>query len=232
MVQPAASAEVPCAVSIRVAGTVRFDIYEGRKRGSTGRQTLLSEALSYRDVMSQGDRERLLMDAIPKALLLWRLSIIEEVLLSGFQLELYVQDEKSFVYWQLSQVILEHLSILDSLERVIPKSRCTRKVTMSVLRSFRSLNRHRSIWRTYLCTLISHFLSVTLHRNVHGETLENPTLNLGHLWTIFDIAYASSVTSSSRAPGPQLRTAIQMGVSARVREATSSGRDPGSLVVR
>lgn len=69
-----------------------------------------------------GDRERLLLDAIPKAMLLWRLSIIEEVLLSGFQLELYVKDEKSFVYWELSQVILEHLSILDSLERVIPKN--------------------------------------------------------------------------------------------------------------
>ncbi|KAF8259877.1 Mak10 subunit, NatC N-terminal acetyltransferase-domain-containing protein [Lactarius quietus] len=68
-----------------------------------------------------GDRDRLLVDAIPKAMLLWRLSIIEEVLLSGFQLELYVQDEKSFVYWELGQVIHEHLSILDSLERVIPK---------------------------------------------------------------------------------------------------------------
>jgi hypothetical protein len=119
--------------------------------------------------MSQDDRERLLMDAIPKAILLWRLSIIEEVLLSGFQLELYVKEEKSFVYWELSEVILEHLSILDSLERVIPKSRLTCKATMSLLRSFQSLNRHRSIWRTHLCTLISHLLSVALHRNVHGK---------------------------------------------------------------
>jgi hypothetical protein len=86
--------------------------------------------------MSQGDRDRLLVDAIPKAMLLWRLSIIEEVLLSGFQLELYVQDEKSFVYWELGQVIHEHLSILDSLERVIPKGNLTRNVTTSVLRIF------------------------------------------------------------------------------------------------
>ncbi|KAI9451627.1 Mak10-domain-containing protein [Lactarius psammicola] len=68
-----------------------------------------------------GDKDRLVVDAIPKAMLLWRLSIIEEVLLSGFQLELYVKDEKSFVYWELSQVIREHLSTLDSLERVMPK---------------------------------------------------------------------------------------------------------------
>lgn len=68
-----------------------------------------------------GDKDRLLIDAIPKAMLLWRLAIIEEVLLSGFQLELYVEDEKSFVYWELSQVIRKHVSILDTLERVIPK---------------------------------------------------------------------------------------------------------------
>ncbi|KAH9057687.1 Mak10-domain-containing protein [Lactarius vividus] len=68
-----------------------------------------------------GDKDRLLIDAIPKVILLWRLFIIEEVLLSGFQLELYVKDEKSFVYWELSQVIHEHLSVLDSLGRVMPK---------------------------------------------------------------------------------------------------------------
>ena len=82
--------------------------------------------------MSQGDGERLLMDAIPKAMLLWRLSIIEEVLLSGFQLELYVKDEKPFVYWELSQVINEHLSILGVLERVIPKGRFTHEATTDV----------------------------------------------------------------------------------------------------
>lgn len=54
-------------------------------------------------------------------MLLWRLSIIREVLLSGFQLELYVDDEKSFVYWELSHVTHEHLTTLNSLEPVIPK---------------------------------------------------------------------------------------------------------------
>ena len=54
-------------------------------------------------------------------MLLWRLSIIREVLLSGFQLELYVDDEKSFVYWELSHVAHEHLATLNSLEPVIPK---------------------------------------------------------------------------------------------------------------
>ena len=46
---------------------------------------------------------------------------MREVLLSGFQLQLYVDDEKSFVYWELSHVAHEHLATLNSLEPVIPK---------------------------------------------------------------------------------------------------------------
>jgi hypothetical protein len=46
---------------------------------------------------------------------------MREVLLSGFRLELYVEDEKPFVYWELSQVIHEHLATFDALEPVIPK---------------------------------------------------------------------------------------------------------------
>jgi len=63
--------------------------------------------------------------------LLWRLSIIREVLLSGFRLELYVEDEKSFVYWELSQVIHEHLDTLDALEPIIPKGELVPKPAVS-----------------------------------------------------------------------------------------------------
>jgi len=62
--------------------------------------------------------------------LLWRLSIIREVLLSGFQLELYAEDEKSFVYWELSQVNHEHLATLDALEPVIPKGELVHEPTI------------------------------------------------------------------------------------------------------
>lgn len=61
------------------------------------------------------------MDALPNIILSWRLDIIREVLLSGFHLELYVEDEKSFVYWELSQVTHEHLATLHALEPVIPE---------------------------------------------------------------------------------------------------------------
>ena len=86
-------------------------------------------------------------------MLLWRLSIIREVLLSGFHLELYVDDEKSFVYWELSHVAHEHLATLSSIEPVIPKGELAPR-PMAVL-NVDSIGRFQGLWRTYLCTLIS-----------------------------------------------------------------------------
>jgi hypothetical protein len=51
--------------------------------------------------------------------LLWRLSIVREVILSGFQLELYGREEKSFAYWYAVEVIDAHLSCLDNLMSIV-----------------------------------------------------------------------------------------------------------------
>jgi hypothetical protein len=40
---------------------------------------------------------------------------LEEVVLSGFQLELYSTDEKVFAYWYTAEIIKEHLSALGNL---------------------------------------------------------------------------------------------------------------------
>ncbi|KAI0062099.1 Mak10-domain-containing protein [Artomyces pyxidatus] len=58
--------------------------------------------------------------AIPRAVLLWQLSIVREVVLSGFAMELYVPHERPFAYWYASQVMKEQLSVLEQLESVIP----------------------------------------------------------------------------------------------------------------
>ena len=108
------------------------------------------------------------MDALPNVILLWRLDIIQEVLLSGFQLELYLDDEKSFVYWELGQVTHEHLATLHALEPVIPEGELVFKLTVLVL-NIRSIGRYQSAWRTYVLTLISQRLPVILHGNVHGK---------------------------------------------------------------
>lgn len=85
-----------------------------------------------------------MIDALSDAVLLWRLSIIREVLLSGFQLELYVEDEKSFVYWELSRVAHEHLSTLSALEPVVPKGKLIFRPAASVL-NIQSIGRYQGI---------------------------------------------------------------------------------------
>ncbi|KII89424.1 hypothetical protein PLICRDRAFT_160784 [Plicaturopsis crispa FD-325 SS-3] len=57
---------------------------------------------------------------VPNAVLSWRLSIIREIVLSGFQLELYNPDEKALAYWYTAQVIDAHCTCLTSLLRSLP----------------------------------------------------------------------------------------------------------------
>ncbi|KAF7314975.1 hypothetical protein MIND_00011600 [Mycena indigotica] len=56
-----------------------------------------------------------IMSHLSSCVLLWRLSVIRDVVLSGFQLELYTAEERSFAYWYLSEVIEAHLECLDRL---------------------------------------------------------------------------------------------------------------------
>ncbi|KAF9528205.1 Mak10 subunit, NatC N-terminal acetyltransferase-domain-containing protein [Crepidotus variabilis] len=56
-----------------------------------------------------------LLQHLPSIALVWRLSIVREVVLSAFQLELYTDEEKPFAYWYATQVIEEHLRCLDGL---------------------------------------------------------------------------------------------------------------------
>jgi N-alpha-acetyltransferase 35, NatC auxiliary subunit len=56
---------------------------------------------------------------LPDVALLWRLSVVREVILSGFQLELYSREEKSFAYWYAVEVIAAHLSCLDNLTSIV-----------------------------------------------------------------------------------------------------------------
>ncbi|KAK2460682.1 hypothetical protein APHAL10511_007152 [Amanita phalloides] len=62
---------------------------------------------------------------LPTTALLWRLSVVQEVVFSGFQLELYSPEEIPFAYWYAAQVIEVRLECLDHLIPVVPKSSLT-----------------------------------------------------------------------------------------------------------
>ncbi|KAJ8093388.1 N-alpha-acetyltransferase, non-catalitic subunit [Marasmius tenuissimus] len=57
---------------------------------------------------------------MPSAALLWRLSTMREVVLSGFQLELYNPVERPFAYLYASQIIEEHLETIDDVKSIVP----------------------------------------------------------------------------------------------------------------
>jgi hypothetical protein len=60
-----------------------------------------------------------ILQEMPKAALLWRLSAIREIVLSGFQLELYAPEERPFAYWYAAQVLDAHLHSLEDLMPVV-----------------------------------------------------------------------------------------------------------------
>ena len=58
---------------------------------------------------------------LPRAIALWRCSMLREIVLSGFQMELYNADEKTFASWYTTQIIEEHIATLDTLMPLISK---------------------------------------------------------------------------------------------------------------
>lgn len=56
---------------------------------------------------------------LPDVALLWRFSIIREIVLSGFQLELYLGQEIPFAYWYSTKVIEAHLECLDNISSTV-----------------------------------------------------------------------------------------------------------------
>jgi len=56
---------------------------------------------------------------IPTIALIWRFSTIRDVVLSGFQLELYSPEEKCFAYWYAARVMKAHLASINELLTVV-----------------------------------------------------------------------------------------------------------------
>ncbi|KIL68496.1 hypothetical protein M378DRAFT_71592 [Amanita muscaria Koide BX008] len=62
---------------------------------------------------------------LPTVVLHWRLSIIQEMIFSAFQLELYSPVEIPFAYWYATKLIEIRLDCLDNLMLVLPNSSLT-----------------------------------------------------------------------------------------------------------
>ncbi|KAI0933432.1 hypothetical protein AcV5_005579 [Taiwanofungus camphoratus] len=69
---------------------------------------------------SDDEDENNIIRCIPTAALIWRLTAAREVILSGFQQDLYTPDERSIAYWYLARVIDQHLACIDELLSIAP----------------------------------------------------------------------------------------------------------------
>ncbi|KIK64309.1 hypothetical protein GYMLUDRAFT_71269 [Collybiopsis luxurians FD-317 M1] len=74
----------------------------------------LVESLDVSDMdLSPADLD--VLGNLPKVAVLWRLASIREVILSGFQLELYHPLERPFAYWFAAEVVEVHLTYLEAV---------------------------------------------------------------------------------------------------------------------
>ena len=58
---------------------------------------------------------------MPLAILHWRVGVIRDIVLQGFELELYSPDEISFAYWYLSRVLQEDVILLLNMRAGMPE---------------------------------------------------------------------------------------------------------------
>ncbi|KAL4265808.1 MAK10 family protein [Pleurotus pulmonarius] len=66
------------------------------------------------------DEVGFILRQIPNAVLSWRLSVIREVIFSGFQLDLYTSEERAFAYLYAAQTMEKHISCLEQLSGIVP----------------------------------------------------------------------------------------------------------------
>lgn len=54
----------------------------------------------------------------------WRACMIRDIILSGFELELYSSDERPFAYWYLQNVLFVQEGALQELLKSVPQGKC------------------------------------------------------------------------------------------------------------
>ncbi|EJD06227.1 uncharacterized protein FOMMEDRAFT_166473 [Fomitiporia mediterranea MF3/22] len=83
---------------------------------------LYDSALSTTARMTPRDSsDSRVLKCIPLVILHWRAGIVRDIILSGFELELYAAEERPFAYWYLSEVLGSHEAILQELLNAVPE---------------------------------------------------------------------------------------------------------------
>ena len=75
---------------------------------------------SLTDMGVQNPHATQIMEALPLVAMVWKMTVTREIILSGFQQELYASYERPLAYWYLFEVLHQHLEAHNKLKSVIP----------------------------------------------------------------------------------------------------------------
>lgn len=79
---------------------------------------MFANAIAYLSV-----RPQLALSRVSLSIRHIRLSVITEVIFSGFELDLYTREEWAMIYWYAEQVLSTQVTVLEDLEAMIPWKR-------------------------------------------------------------------------------------------------------------
>ncbi|TDL18511.1 Mak10-domain-containing protein [Rickenella mellea] len=108
-------------------------------------------------------------ECVPQAILHWRIGVIRDIILSGFELELYSAHERPFAYWYLFGILGAHERLLRELIEFVPRGTSAYRY-LSFQADYASALAHMSAG--------SYFL-----------TLQPPKYDIRRRWTNFMIRY-------------------------------------------
>lgn len=120
-------------------------------------------------IFLQHFRENPLLRQLPKLALVWSLPSMREVVLSGFQLELYSREEKPVAYWFTAEIIDAQLACYDELILVIPKGSL---LGYHLVVSTNVLLRLKSLSRSIVPTTMAYGLTIHMYCHVRGTSLQ------------------------------------------------------------
>ena len=143
---------------------------------------------------------------MPLAILHWRALIIRDIILSGFELDLYTDEERVFAYWYLSKALGVHESNVRELLGIVPEceSCCYGKMKPLILTITSHFDTATPAHK-YLATQLDHIL---LLRDMSLGCFQVRSLQPPFSFFYAHQSYLHILHSSSQAPLNLIQSAV------------------------
>ena len=96
--------------------------------------------VAFLEISWQDEAETQLAQSVPLAILHFRLIVIRDIILTGFELELYSYDERPFAYWYLAKICDGQTRVSRKLAEIAPSSEVVKLMVFRNLTQLCSLD--------------------------------------------------------------------------------------------